>query len=350
MPAANPGASLNARLESYSAPARSSRRTVRGSGSADSGTARRRPGPPRPAGRRARRPARRRPPRRRRRRAGPPRRRGPHRRGQGRPVALVHAPRRAVEGVGVSPDQEDRGAHAAPPGALQQVGHVVPTDRVPSAPRPARAARGGGRSRPARGRFAGAGGRCRASRRRSTSGAAGGGARPAGRRCSPPPGGPPVEPRDPPERAGRQRSRPNWSRSGTRSSSHRPRRWNALATRSPGIGPSGRVGGKSRVRSRLRCTASPGKGGRPRRRPGRRGRRGSRAPRRGDPARRPGRPRRRPRPARRRAPRPASPAPSGPGGRTPGATPSMRSRSSGHGAGARCASRGRAPAAGRAGR
>ena len=70
--------------------------------------------------------------------------RRPHRRGQGGSLALVGPTRRAVEGVGVAPDEEDRRADAAQPGGLQQVGDVVPwvrpgeRARDPRRPPPAR--------------------------------------------------------------------------------------------------------------------------------------------------------------------------------------------------------------------
>ena len=67
--------------------------------------------------------------------------RGPHGGGQRRALALVDAPRRAVEAVGVAPDQEDRRAQAALPGGPEQVGQVVPWVRP--------AQRGGQPARPA---------------------------------------------------------------------------------------------------------------------------------------------------------------------------------------------------------
>ena len=77
---------------------------------------------------------------------------GAHGGGQRRPVALVHAPRRAVEAVGVAPDQEDRGSHPPSPGALQQVGHVVPRVRAHQrGGEPARPAAAGDPGQPAGG-------------------------------------------------------------------------------------------------------------------------------------------------------------------------------------------------------
>ena len=294
----------------------------RGSGSAGSGSARRRPGPPRPAGRRARRPARRRPPRRRRRRAGPPRPRrpAPPRPGPRRSRSYT---RRGVPSRGWAFRPIRKTVERTPRRqALSSRSGTLFHGSGPSAPRPARAARGGGRSRPGRGACAGGGGRCRASA--ATLHERGG-----GRRSPAPQGGDvALHRRGPPARAPRS-ARTSWppagaartrSRSGTRSSSQRARRWKALATRSPGIGPSG-VGRREEQGQVAASVHAP--------RPGRRR----------SPSKKAWAPRSAgiqspdvggiggvdqvglaagPEPARRRAPRRGSPAPSGPGARRPG--------------------------------
>ncbi len=237
--------------------------------------------------------------------------------GQRGALALVGAPRGAVERVGVAADEEHGRAHAAQPGGLQEVGDVVPRVRARQGARDAARTAPPGDAREALGGappdavdvvgqgHAPRGGRRQAERAR------------AAPRCSPrrraPPGRGPRcgRRRWPPAaggRTGRARAR------GARPSGRAGRRRRPPGR--PGSRASGCVGANSRVSPWARWVAVAGNAsgaleerlrGGVRRDP--------------DPlgglarGRRRGRPGRRPRPASRPGPRRRSPAPSAPAGR-----------------------------------